>query len=164
MRLRWLVPLATVVLLLPACGGNDGGGGERLTKSEYEEEIASLGEAVASSFDAVGEAGSPDELGDQLDEARGALDDLAGQLDELAPPEDIEAAHDRLVTSLRDFSDDLEEVAGNLREALEGGDPSAALAVLGELSTLESVAALQQVQQEFQEKGYDLGEASGLGG
>jgi hypothetical protein len=149
-----LIALAAV-LVLAACGG--GSGGDRLTKQEYEQQVSELGKTVANSFGGLSDSSSPEEAGKSLDAARQGIDELADRLDDVSPPEEIQAAHDKLVDGLRRFSDDLDGLSGKLRDAAESNDPAAAVALLGEFATLESVKTLEEAQKEFEAKGYDLG-------
>ena len=149
-----LVGALAAVAVLAGCGG---GSGDRLTKAEYEQEVAVLGESISSSFQGISASTPPEELGEKLRGAQGALQELADRLGEISPPEEIEDAHGRLIEGLRSFSDDLVEVGGKLEAA--AGDSAAALAALAGLAGLESVRTLQEVAEELEEKGYDLGVA-----
>lgn len=156
-----LALLAATAFVLAACGGGNGNGnsgdGERLTKAEYESELSALGSLVSEGFEALGDPGSPEELEMQIEQAQTDLRDLADQLEGVNPPEEIEAAHDKLIESIRMFSDDLTDISSTLLEAAESEDPAAAFEVLGELVNLESVAMLQDVAETYQEQGYVTG-------
>ena len=81
------------------------------------------------------------------------LNDLADQLNDLSPPEEIQDAHEKLVESLRQFSDDPGEISSSLADAAESEDPGAAFEILGQLVALESVSMLQEVQTGFRREG-----------
>lgn len=152
-----LVYLAALAVALTACGGGNGSPAERLTKAEYEQELAALGGAISEGFESVGDPGTQEEFEAQIEQAQSDLNAFADRLDGLSPPEDIESAHEKLVEGLRQFSDDLGDISASLAEAAQSEDPASAFEILGQLVNLESVAMLQDVQAEFEEKGYSTG-------
>jgi hypothetical protein len=162
MRRHVLLATAAIAasLALSACGGG-GGGGDRLTKAEYEQEVAAIGKTFGEGLGSITNAQSPDEIGPALAAAKEEIGAVAARLDDLNPPEEIEAAHERLVAGLEAFSGDLDKVAGQIEEAAkkaqEDNDPSALFAVFGALASLESIKELQAVEKEFEKAGYDLG-------
>lgn len=141
--------LVVVALLLAGCGG----GGDRLTKEEYQSEVQGVGETLGDALGGVDtEGGGIDELGGQVDELQTALDSAADDLDELTPPEEVEDAHDKLVEGIRGFADELEE----LGTAAESGDLGAIQAFQEVFTTSESVRKIREAADELQDKGYSL--------
>jgi hypothetical protein len=151
-----LPALALAAIALTACGGDD-----RLTKDEYEQEVAAIGQTFSEGLGSVSGASSPEDIGPALAKAKDEINAVAERLAELKPPEDIEAAHNRLVAGLRAFSADLDDVAGQIEEAArkaqQENDPSALFAAFGALASLDSIKELQAVEQEYEKAGYDLG-------
>ncbi len=160
---RGLVLVVLLALGLGACGGGDGGSasGDRLTKAEYEQEIAAIGKTFSEGLGGVSNAQSPEEISDRLSQAKDQLDAIADKLDDVSPPEEIEEAHDKLVSGVRSLSEDLDEIGPKLEDAAQQAqddkNPAALLALFGELASLDSIKQLQAVNEEFKAKGYDLG-------
>lgn len=166
---RAVLLIVLLALGLAACGGEDGGSGsgDRLTKAEYEQEIAAIGETFSEGLGGVTEAQSPDEISDRLSQAKDELGAIADRLDGVSPPEEIEETHDKLVSGVRGLSEDLDEIGPKLEDAAqqaqEDADPAALLALFGELASLDSIKQLQTVNEEFRAKGYDLGLSDAAG-
>ena len=113
MRRPLLAALAGLAVLA-GCGG----GGDALSKEDYEQELdgaaadltqASQTLATELSSAMAGDGGF-DQAAEDLRAVRDQLDETAGQLDDLDPPEDAVEAHDRLVDALRAYSVDLVDV------------------------------------------------------
>src|SRR5262245_42595760 len=149
---RVVVLLAAIGLLAAGCGG--GGGGETtsapLTKAQYQAKLQQLanqvGAQVRQSISAstkLKESAVP-KLQDSL---RSSADKIAA----LNPPEAVHDLHTRLVAAVRGLADDLPKLADKVNKAQ---DPSAAIAAL---FGAESIQALIKLQQEYKDKGYDIG-------
>lgn len=154
---RLLVAAGAVgVLALAGCGG--GGGGERLSKDEYQQRGEAIGQRLQDEFSDIetSDAGSLEKVGPLMNRLGEALDALADEFDDLNPPEDIEAAHDQLVSSARATADEARSIADRIG--------SATLAELSEnteeldISKSESFLEMQKAMNEIQAKGYDFGD------
>jgi mono/diheme cytochrome c family protein len=161
-----IVLCVAALAVVAGCGG--GGSDDRLSKEEYLQEFASIGDDLEASFNElinadVAEndfeqvAGLADRLGDSLDE-------LASRVDALSPPEEVEETHDKLVAGLEEFGAWAHELADKVRTApaselvnvleqygLTGGfDPA----------KVPGADKIQQAVQEFQAAGYELGDST----
>ena len=153
MRRPLLAALAGLAVLA-GCGG----GGDALSKEDYEQELAGAAadltqasQTLATELSsAMAGDGGFDQAAEDLRAVRDQLDETAGQLDDLDPPEDAVEAHDRLVDALRAYSDDLEDVQG----ALEEGSEAAIAESLAGLEGLESVDDLRRAGSELEKLGY----------
>ena len=154
LRRTTLLFFSVITLALSGCGGGDGGSGDRLTKEDYERELASLGPVVSEGFEWVDDPVSPEGFDTQIRRLQAGLNDFADRLNDLNPPEEIQDAHEKLIESMRQLSEDLDQISPSLAEAARSDDPAAAFEILGQLAALESSLMLQEVQVEFEEKGY----------
>lgn len=155
---RPLILLAAVMavgLIAPACGG----GGDRLTKQEYEQEVSEIGdrfEDTAQEIFTDPSLQNPTDLDESAATIREGADlfrDAADEFDDLNPPEDAEDAHDRLVEGIRGFADDLETAA----QSFEDGNLNA-MQEIGQKFTdgsLQSMETIQSAIEELQRLGYN---------
>ena len=117
-----LVALVVLVALVAGCGG---GGGDALSQEEYQEELGQASTDLSQASRKLGTElnqamagdGSFEEVADQMAAIRDQLDQTADDLDGVEPPDNVADAHERLVESLRSYSDDLEEFKGRSRTA-----------------------------------------------
>lgn len=151
--------LAFAVVALAGCGG--GTGGDRLTKDEYQDRGAAVGEQLRDEFQDIEDADTSDlkQVGPLMRRLGEALDRLADEFDELEPPEDVEAAHDRLVSAARTTAGEARAIGERLEtETLaELQDDLAEL----DLSQSEAFRELQEAAEEITSKGYDFGDTFG---
>lgn len=159
-----LALLALLGLLAAACGGGD----EALSKDEYQQQLSDAGQSLTQSTANLGEdvsaavqgqAAAGDKAAEDIESFQAKLRDTADELEDLNPPEDAAAAHDRLVTALRDYADDLDE----LHDALGEGDASQIVAKMQALASLDSVKAVEQAGTDLKEQGYEFEDGSGDG-
>jgi predicted nuclease with TOPRIM domain len=166
---RILVALgAAAVLAAAGCGGS--GGGESLSKEEFQAAVVDVGMVLEAAFDeiaeettAVGEdIGSLDEAGAafealavSIEEGSAALEQAADDLDELEPPDEAKDANDELASGLRALAADLDELAA----ALEGGDFTQILELGRELQEIATSDAGKQIEgaiEELKSLGFDV--------
>lgn len=155
--LRGFLVVAALVLVVAAtgCGGSD-----QLSKDDYERELnqASTGlmqaalELGRQLTQAIAGQGSYAQAAKKMETVRERLDETANQLDELSPPEDAASAHDRLVSALRTYSDDL----GDIQNALETGNGDAIARRLRGAASLQSIKDLQRAAEDLRELGYSF--------
>ena len=141
--------LLAAVLLLAGCGG-----GDRLSKEEYQGEVQGVGKTLGEALGGVdtSSAGGLDEVGGQVTGLQAALREAADDLDDLSPPADVEDAHEKLVDGIRGFADDLDQLA----EAADKGDLSAIQTFQDVFTTSDSVKKIREAADELQDKGYTL--------
>jgi hypothetical protein len=148
--------LVVVGVALAGCGG---GGGDALSQDEYQQQLDQISQDLTQSSESFGtelqsvlsgDADAGEAAADSIGRVAGQIRESASQLDEAEPPSNAEAANAELVTSLRAYADDLEE----LQEPLRSGDLTVIQNRLGELEQLDSVQSLQQASQDLEEAGY----------
>jgi hypothetical protein len=157
MSRRWLV-LGGFVLALAAagCGGGDGGG-DRLSKEEYETRLEEIGDTIGDSLDELSGLSDPeslDQVADQVEEGADALRDGADEIDALEPPEDAEEATDRIVEGTRSLADEFDRIADLAREGEIADLQEAGSAIVGS----EGVQQIQSAIEELEDKGYGVGD------
>ena len=155
MRGRAIGALAVLVVLAAGCGGS--GGGEQLTKAQYEQQLNSIGATIDSSFEELttafqGDTPSFDAAADKIAEIQDQMRQQADELDKVTPPEDVEAEHQKMVDGLRGFADDLDE----FREAVESKSPTAMQKFAQTFQESESARRIQEASDSLKKKGYDL--------
>jgi hypothetical protein len=158
MRRIWIVLGALVVAAGAAGCGGDGGGGDRLTKTEYQQEVTAVGDTLSQSAEGLSGAFSEsdpeslDQVADQIEQLEDAMNGAADELDDLNPPADAEAAHDKMVEGIRGFADDVGKVA----DAARDGNLKDLQAFSENFGNSESVKQIQEATEELQAKGYTL--------
>ena len=158
MRPIWIVLAALAVALGGAACGGDGGGGDRLSKTEYQQEVTAVGDTLTKSAEGLSGAFSQsdpeslDQVADQIEELKDAMNAAADDLDNLNPPADAEAAHDKMVEGIRGFADDI----GNVADAARDGNLKDLQAFSESFGNSESVKKIQEATEELQAKGYTL--------
>src|SRR3990172_10500769 len=144
-------------LFAAACGGGgDGGGsaggGDRLSKDDYMAKVTAVGEKMSGTLEGLGETPSDAEAGAkqfaELGEAlKGAPDELAA----LNPPEEVQAAHEKVSEGISMLADEVSKVG----DGLAGGDLSAALTFVSGLASSEAMTKIQEAADELEKAGYD---------
>jgi hypothetical protein len=164
-----LLALLVSSALLAACGG--GGGGTTLSKEEYGQTVAQAGDSLGQAFEelatkasdaAQSDISSGEDLNTMMDTLATVLGDAAAKvnaqadtLEGLDPPEDAQAANDKLVAGLRALAGDVEE----LQTAVENGDFANVLdlaAKFQEVASSDAGAQIQSAIDELKGKGYDV--------
>ncbi len=149
LRSAFLTISALAALSLTGCGG---GGGGRLSKSDYEQRVRSLYANVREAFRKTNVT-STKLLADRVEEAQGELRSAADDLEEIEPPEKVENETEELVEGMREYADDLDE----LRNAAERGDEAAIQKFNSGIAQNEAVEQMAEAAEEMKFKGYDLG-------
>lgn len=152
-----LLALAVFAVAAPGCGG--GGGGEWLSKAEYEQRVAEIGTELRARFGELGAATTdPSNLGrlaDPLDTLGKALDQAAARLSDLKPPKEVQTVRDTFVKAAHDLADLVRDVADKVQDAPR----PELLEIRDELDVSRSDAfkRLQEAVEELKAKGYELG-------
>ena len=155
-RIRIVVATLALGLAAAGCGGD--GGGQRLTKEEYQQEVRQVGDTLTKSAEGLSGAFSQsdpeslDQVAGEVEELQNAMNQAADDLEAMNPPEDAESAHDDLVDGIRGFSDEIGQVADAARE----GNLQELQSFSESFSDSESVKKIEQATQELQSKGYTL--------
>jgi hypothetical protein len=143
---------AAYVVAAAALAAGCGGGGDALSKGEYEQRMQALDQELEQGGAALENVESLDNLAAQVERFQGVIRDKADEMDELEPPDEVADPHDRLVSGMRGFADRLDE----FRDAAESGDQQRIEEVVGGVLA----GAFEQVSgpaQEIEGQGYDIG-------
>jgi hypothetical protein len=138
-------------LLVAGCGGGE------LSKADYLKEVKAINQKFADTVEKTfssPELQNPSDLSKAADIIRQGADQLrdgAGELDGLNSPSEVESSHDKLVSGLNAFADDLDKFAnaaasGNISEL-----QSFAQQIAGQ--NLPSMTQVQSAIDEFKAKG-----------
>ena len=149
-RRRACVVLAAVGLAAIAAGC--GGGGDRLSKEEYEREMQALSQRLGESVGPLDAASSVDAAAEAMGEVREAMEEAVGELDEMNPPEDVEEDHQQLQAGVEQFANDLEE----LEQAIEDGDLEDVEQLAQELQSGSGLQQVDRATEAIKAKGYDI--------
>lgn len=153
--------LPTLVLAAAVGGALAAGcGGGALSKTEYLQRLETINktfsDTIADTFNSP-ELQNPSELSEAATVIRRGADqvrDATGELEGLNPPSEVEGPHDKLVSGLKAFADDLDRFA----DAAASGN-IAELQQLAEDISSESLPSMTRVNaaiDEFKGKGYDI--------
>jgi cytochrome c6 len=146
------------------CGGSESS--DRLTKEEYLQEFQAIGNDLEGSFDELINADVDptdfEAIAGQADRLGEGLDEIGDRVDELTPPEEVQAAHDKLIDGLREFADWAHELADTVRTApaAELVDVLEEYGLTGEFDPekVPGAAKIQEAVEEFEDAGYTLGD------
>ena len=135
--------------LCVGCGGDE--------RAEYQQELTAVGATVSGALDALPQdddtvvgAAEVAKLADELEAA-------ADQLDELDPPEDVAAAHRRLLRGLRGVAKTFDALARDLDDATtESAKAELFVAFATDERVNESFTDLIGAQEAFAAKDYRI--------
>jgi hypothetical protein len=142
-----LLALALLSIVLGGCGG-----GDRLSKTEYQQQLKDAGVQLADASKSLAQATTGPEYVTGAQQVQDGLRKVADDLDGLESPEDVASANDRLVGALRGLADEFEQV----KEAAANG-PKSAQAAGGRLARSQASEDARQAVLEIQRRGYDVG-------
>ena len=149
---RLLRALAALVAVVVAAGC---AGDQRLSKSEYEQEVQSVYADVRRAFLATGQSStSPQDLAARVETARESLNDGADKLDDVQPPRELLEVHQELVLGMRGYATDLEK----LQRYAKTGDAEGIKRFNQAVATNPSVLRIAEAAEEMIHRGYDLGQ------
>jgi hypothetical protein len=142
-----------------ACGGEAGGGGDRLSKDEYEQQMSAIGSDLqeASAGVDISETTDLDKVADTVADLKNDLDSAADKVDDLNPPADADEETQKIADALHAFADEF----GKMEQAARDRDKEALQQAQQTVITEGNEA--QQAAQDLKAKGYDIGEL-GAGG
>lgn len=142
-----LFALALLAIVAGGCGGS-----ERLSKTEYEQELKGAGVELSNASTALAQASTGPEYVAGVEQVQAGLRKAADDLDGVNPPEDVDAANDRLVDALRGLADEFDKV----KQAAATG-PKAARAAGARLARSQPSEDARTAVLEIQRRGYDVG-------
>lgn len=114
-------------LLAAACGGGDGGG-DRLTKAEFQSQANAICAKYQDQLDALDTPTSIEEIPDLVDQALAILDKEIDEIAALNPPEELQGDFDKMLAA----SDKTKAAADDLSAAAKSGDQGAVQKALDE--------------------------------
>jgi hypothetical protein len=121
-----LAALAGVlVLLATGCGG---GGGERLSKEDFQSQANAICGKYQKQLNALGSPTSLDEIPALVDQALAILNKEIDEISALKPPEELQSQFDQLLQA----SDNTKKAAADLSTAAKAGDQAAVQKALQE--------------------------------
>ncbi len=143
--------VAAVVLLAAGCGG----GGGRLSKSQYEQKLKAEGAELSSAFKGTDLAHPNDlkQLASRIDTLQGKLNKAADDIDALEPPQEAKADNTEIAAALHSFADQF----GKLKQAARDGDTQKIQQLQQELGGSQAVKDAQSATNDLVQKGYDIG-------
>jgi hypothetical protein len=133
--------LVAAVAMLPACGG-DGGGGQ-LSAAEFRTQADKICADAQTEFEAVEQPQSEEELTEYLQKVVPILRDQVEKLDDLNPPDELQEDWDRAIELNRESLEKAEEA----QQAAEDGDQQRVQEILEEADTNEE--ELDQLAQDL---------------
>ena len=170
-RLAVSVSVLVMALLAVGAAGCGSGGGDALSKTEYAQKVGATGDSLSAAFQSVvNEVGSlnPDDigsvsdlndlmskLGDVVQGGIDSLDKAADDLDAITPPDDAQAANDKLVEVLRLLAGDFETFEKAIRDG-EFKQIQDLGASFTDIANSEAGKMIQEAINELKGKGYDV--------
>jgi len=137
------------MLLLAACGGDDGG--ERLSKSEWIEQADAICAEADEGVDALTEPSTLDEIPEFTESASAISREALADLRALQPPEEDEATVDGML----DLVEQQIELGEQIGEAASDGDQEEVQRLAAEADPLEAEANERARQYGLEDCGED---------
>lgn len=154
-RRRTRAVAALLLALLVALGGiGCGGGSDRLSKSEYEAKVKTIGSELKSNFGNFDPSKGSGSLEQQIGRAQTKLNAASNELRKLKPPKDAEADNAKLADGLSGLSRQF----NSLKQAVASGNLAQVQKIANEVKTSPSTAAANQAAADLQKKGYKIGD------
>jgi hypothetical protein len=141
------------VVVMAGCGG----GGEALSKEDYEQQMQALRADLSASANELQQAFSDpqdrDAMSEGLNAAADLLDDASQGLADIAPPEDVADAHETMVDKSAAAAERLREFA----DAVANASPAELPERLAEFQNFEEFTELEAAVSAIEAKGYKIG-------
>jgi hypothetical protein len=134
--------------------GSSGSGSDRLSQSEYQARLRSIGGDLkdAMSGTSLNSAKSAEEVANAVAKLRRRLANAADAIDGLSPPENAEKANDTLAGALHEF----DEARSSLEGAVRKKDVDAARTATQRIQT--AVTSARSAVTDLEAAGYDVGD------
>jgi hypothetical protein len=155
-RRRRAVAAILLALLAALVGIGCGGGSDRLSKSQYEAKLQSIGGELKNSFGSFTPSKGTGSLEAQFGQAQTKLAKAAGELKQLKPPKDVEADNAKLADGLSGLARQF----NSLKQAVASQNLAQVQKIGNEVRTSPSTAAAREAEVDLQKKGYKIGEFS----
>ena len=121
MTSRRLLPVLVALLALVAAGC--GGGGDEVSRADFEDLVVNTRDRVDFALSRTTKAESLDEFLNRMDEASAAIESAADDLGDVQPPEEFASPASDLEDALRQLSVDLSATASDIRSGGFGDLP-----------------------------------------
>ena len=142
--------LAVLALVAAGCGGT--------SKEEYEEQIDEIGTELDRQFTGIGReiqgSGSLRKAAPEVDNGAEALDEAADDLEDVEPPDDAQAAHNKIVAGIRTLANDFRKAA----RAAASNDTKALLELFGNIGASKGARTIAEARKDLEDAGYDVAE------
>jgi hypothetical protein len=152
-RHRGLATLAAVLLalVLAGCGS---GGGDQLSKAEYQKHLQTDGDEITKAFKPLTQPpGSLDELASELEAGVSKLNGAADDLEGVKPPNNVKKDNSDLAAGLRELARELD----SLKKASQKKDPQQVQKTLTDLRNSHGLIDARRATDDLKKKGYTLG-------
>jgi hypothetical protein len=142
--------LAAVALVAAGCGGS--------SEEDYEGEIDQIGQTLDEQFTEIGRdiqaSGGLRRAAPEVEKGADALDEAVADLKEIDPPDDAEAAHDKIVRGVGLLAEDFREAG----RAAGANDAPRVLRLFGDIESSEGFRMIVEARDELRDAGYDVEE------
>jgi hypothetical protein len=153
MRHRGVATLAALSFALVVAGCGGGGGGDRLSKAQYEQHFRSDSQEISKAIKPLTtKPTSMDQLVSELKVGEAQLHEAADDLNGVKPPKEIEKDNTTVVRGLRKFADELE----SFRKAAEQKDVALLQKTFAELQASHALENVRDATNDMKQKGYKL--------
>lgn len=142
--------LALFALVAAGCGG---GGGNQLSKSQYETQVKNITGQVQKDFAGIQGQNSTAEISSAVDKAQQSLNNAASKLAALKPPDDAKADTAAIVAGFRYVASQLPQ----LKAAVQKKDLAAIQKLQQNLTSAPQVTAARTATADLKKKGYQVG-------
>ena len=129
-----ILPALAGLLLAAGCGGDDNGGGDRLSKDEYTKQATAICTESQKKTDALKEPTKPEEVKTFLQQGIDITRENVNKFKDLNPPEDLQDEHDAAVKAEQQALDKLQEITDDLKG--EASDAQVVQKAQGELESI----------------------------
>jgi hypothetical protein len=153
--MRRLRTVGAVTAALALLAGGCGGGGGRLSKSQYEQHLHDAGHELDVAIPKVWNAKTTSALKDAVEAVQRAFDAAADDLD-VTPPQDVENANGRVVRGFHELADEFGQVSDAADKGVDAGKKKAQDIAAGRTSRNTELAI-----KEISRRGYDTGSLGG---
>jgi chromosome segregation ATPase len=153
-RTRAIAALLLAILVALGGVGCGGGSSDRLSKSEYEAKVKSIGKDLQTSLNTFNSNNKDlGALETKVGQAQTKLQSAASQLKGLKPPSDAEADTKKLAAGLTGLANQF----NSLKQALASGDLAKVQQTANAFKGSPAAADAKAATEDLKKKGYDVG-------
>jgi chromosome segregation ATPase len=146
--------LLAILVALGGVGCGGGGSSDRLSKSQYETKVKSIGSDLQTSLNTFNSNNKDlGQLETKVGQAQTKLQSAASQLKSLKPPSDAEADTKKLAAGLTGLANQF----NSLKQALASGDLAKVQQTANAFKGSPAAADAKAATEDLKKKGYDVG-------